>query len=107
LVKAVEEIYENKPSDGFVKVKDLQSKLKMKKMTVTRWLRPALENGWIENIGEEGKGKPFKLVPGKFEDDEISLLPSFETLAEKFPELAMKFEVIDPISGKLIKAEMD
>jgi transposase len=103
----VEEIYGSKSDNDFVKVEELQTKLKLSKMTVTRWLRPALDNGWIEDIGEKRKGKPFKLVPGNFEENEVSLLPSVETLAEKFPELALNFSVIDPVSGKQVKAERD
>jgi hypothetical protein len=103
LVKAVMEIHKEK-SDP-VTVKQLQERLKKPKMTVTRWLRPALEHGWVENIGEEGRGKPLKLVPGKFEESGASLLPSIEILLEKFPNDAQQFKVIDPITGGELGAE--
>ncbi len=105
LVKAVEEIYRkrNKP----VLVKELHQRFKKSKKTITRWLYPALDHGWIENVGEKGQGKPFELVPGQFEDEgiEISLLPTVETLFEKFPEQAQGFVVIDPITGERITSE--
>lgn len=105
LVNTVKELHDQ--NGEYVKIKELQEKLKKNKTTITRWLRPAVENGWIENIGEEGSGKPFKLIPGKIKDIEDSLLPTFETLAEKFPHMAMNFDVIDPITGKEIKAKWD
>lgn len=98
LVKTVGEIYEQ--TKASVTVKQLQGRFKRPKMTITRWLKPALEYGWVENVGEEGKGKPLKLIPGKFEDTETSLLPSIETLGETFPDLIQNFEVVDPITGK-------
>ena len=76
-------------------------------MTITRWLKPALENGWIENIGEGGKGKPLKLIPNNSEDDEITadFLPSIESLLDTFPDMAHNFKIINPITGECLSAE--
>lgn len=103
LVKTVKEIHKQKNAP--VLVKELQERFNKPKKTITRWLQPALEYGWVENVGEEGKGKPFKLILGKFEDSETNLLPSVEMLLEKFPEFAENFHVIDPITGKEIRSQ--
>lgn len=103
LVNAIEELY--RVSHDPVLIKELRARLKKPKKTILRWLEPALDCGWIENVGEQGRGKPFKLIPGKFEDTESNLLPPVETLCEKFPKLAENFQVIDPITGKEIRSE--
>jgi hypothetical protein len=90
-----------------VTTKELQEKLKKPRMTITRWLKPAIEYGWLENVGEKGRGKPLKLVPGKFEDTEGTLLPSVETLGEQFSDLIQSFEVVNPITGEKLKCMED
>ncbi|NIQ16251.1 MAG: hypothetical protein GTO02_18230 [Candidatus Dadabacteria bacterium] len=102
IVEAVNLIYEenNKP----VLVKDLETKFNKSKKTISRWLKPALEHGWIENVGEDGRGKPFKLVPGKFEKQKFDFLPSVSKLAAKWGRTDIEdFSVINPITGKRIK----
>jgi len=76
-------------------------------MTITRWLKPALENGRIENVGDEGKGKPLKLIPNNSDEDEITadILPSIELLLDLFPDMARNFKVIHPITGEAISAK--
>lgn len=103
IVNAVEELYQ--ASHDPVLIKDLLAKFKKPRKTILRWLQPALDNGWIENVGEQGKGRPFKLVPGKIDDNEDKVLPTVETLCERLPELAENFHVIDPITGEVIRTE--
>jgi hypothetical protein len=105
IVKEIKNIH--KKTNEPVLIKDLMKKLNKSKMSITRWLKPALENGWIENIGEGGKGKPLKLIPNNSEDDEITaeFLPSIESLLELYPDMARNFKVINPITGEDISAE--
>lgn len=103
IVNAVEELHQ--VSHDPVLIKNLIEKFKRPRKTILRWLQPALDNGWIENVGEPGRGRAFKLVPGKFHDDEDNVLPTVELLCERLPELAENFHVIDPISGEEIRTE--
>ena len=105
IVNEIKSIY-NKTNEP-VLIKDLMKKLNKNRMTITRWLKPALDKGWIENIGEEGKGKPFKLIPNNSDDDEITadFLPSIESLLDLFPDMARNFKVIHPITGECLSAE--
>jgi len=105
IVKEIKSIYEK--TNESVLIKDLMKKLNKNKMTITRWLKPALDKGWVENIGEEGKGKPFKLIPNNSDDDEITadFLPSIESLLDLFPDMALNFKVIHPITGECLSAE--
>jgi len=105
IVKEIKSIY--KKNNEPVLIKDLMKKLNKNKMTITRWLKPALDKGWIENVGEEGKGKPFKLIPNNSDNDEITadFLPSIESLLDLFPDMAHNFKVINPITGESLSAE--
>jgi len=105
IVKEIKNIH--KKTNEPVLIKDLMKKLNKSKMSITRWLKPALENGWIENTGEGGKGKPLKLIPNNSEDDEITaeFLPSIESLLELYPDMARNFKVINPTTGECLSAE--
>jgi len=105
IVKEIKNIH--KKTTKPVLIKDLMKKLNKKRMSITRWLKPALENGWIENIGEEGKGKPFKLIPNNSDEHEITadFLPLIESLLDSFPDMAHNFKVINPITGESLSAE--
>jgi len=105
IVNEIKSIHEKNKKP--VLIKDLTKKLNKSKMTITRWLKPALENGRIENVGDEGKGKPLKLIPNNSYEDEITadILPSIELLLDLFPDMARNFKVIHPITGEAISAK--
>lgn len=90
--------------DPVVTVSELAKELGKVNSTVSRWLKPALDNRWIEEVSEAKgpKGAEYKI--GESMPDP-SPLPSVEELAEAFPEMANGFSVVDPITGDRFELE--
>ena len=85
-----------------VTVAELARYLDTTDSTVRRWLKPAVNHGWVEEVEEARGSKGGRYAPGKAMPDH-SPLPSVEELAEAFPELVQGFSVIDPITGEKLE----
>lgn len=108
VVDTIAHVYQEKRMagavDATVTVAELASALGKVQSTVRRWLKPALDHGWVEERAPAVGRKGAEYVPGKPMPD-ISPLPPVEELAEGFPDLAKAFSVIDPLTGEKLELE--
>ncbi len=108
VVNAVKLTHEQKqPSDGTeaaITVAELANALRKVQSTVRRWLKPALDNGWVEEVAPAAGRRGAAYIPGKPMPDP-SPLPSVEEMAEAFPELARDFRAVHPLAGEVFKME--
>jgi hypothetical protein len=77
-VKAVAELGEAAGDDG-VSLTALGARLKLDKSSASRRAKEAIAKGYLKNL-EDKRGRPAKLVLGDPLPDDISVLPSLETL---------------------------
>jgi len=96
--------------DNLVHITELIQATNLKRRTVERWLKPAIENGCIEKIQTTGcRGKVFykpiqKAIIGSITGKrKKSFLPEPEQLLKKFPEMAKDNRYINPLTGKRVK----
>ena len=93
-------------ADTRVSSTELASALGKVKSTVARWMKPALEHGWAEEVEPAKGNKPAFYMPGNKMPD-LSLLPPVDELAEEFPEMAENFKVVDPLTGEQFVLEAE
>lgn len=109
LVDEVQLIYEQKRQSGeqypLVKPKEIAAALDTSSSSVSRWLRPAIEAGLIDVVGETAKGRITSVRPGTATSKINGVLPTVEALAEEFPELAKGFCAVHPITGEEFSVE--
>ncbi len=97
LVEAIREAHEAKgEKERWVTYRDLIELTGLSKSQVSKWIAPAIEEGFVENL-EESKGKLARLVPG-LPLKESAGLPAVEDVAAAFPHLS-RGTYVDPITG--------
>lgn len=101
LVDAIAQLRQDDKLDEGVSYRQVAERLGLRKDQVSRWLRPALAAGVVENR-EGRKGVPARLVLGLPMGQAMSL-PDTSELAAAFPHLATR-PAIDPISGNIVAA---
>jgi DNA-binding transcriptional ArsR family regulator len=108
VVEAVSRLYQEKLLNGSaepsVTAAEIAHQLGKVQSTVRRWLKPALDHGWVVEVNPAGGRKRAEHVPGQPMPDSSPLL-LVEELAEAFPELAQGFSVIDPLTGEKLVLE--
>lgn len=92
---AAKEAVSASPADARVSYSELVSATRHPKYYISRWLRPAIEIGLLDNT-ESTRGKAAQLKLGGFKRADPRALPSAEDLAER---LGVSFGWIDPITG--------
>lgn len=111
LVLEVERIYQDKKAKGeadpVVKPGEIANALEVNAASVSRWLRPAVEVGLVEVVGETAKGYIRSVRPGNVTPKVSSALPTVEELAEACPELASGFRAVHPLTGEELAFEED
>jgi hypothetical protein len=112
LVKVVSEIYEEKRARAgawedrvYVTVNVIQDRTGKRSNSITEWLKPAIEEGHLRDIGGGRRGQDWKLVPGHPKSIGESILPTVDDLAEAFPQLVRPW--VDPLTGEKHQAESD
>jgi hypothetical protein len=95
LVDLVDAVLEEKGADSTASYADLVARTGRPKMWVSRWLKPALQLGLVENLEAE-KGRAARLVRGKFRLENSGVLPTVEQLAQAVGETVAW---VDPLSG--------
>ena len=101
IAEAVRDIYEekmNKP-ERWATYKELTERTGLTKSVISTWVKPAYEEGFIENL-EPGQGKKARLIPGAPLRDGAGL-PAVEDVAREHPNLARE-TYIDPLTGEEI-----
>jgi hypothetical protein len=103
LVEALQHVLATKATKGIERDKarasysDLVGETCKPKHYVSRWLRPALEIGLVDNETAGEKGRPAALKMGKFQVEEGGVLPTVEEVARKL-NVAVRW--ISPITGR-------
>jgi hypothetical protein len=109
LVNVVMEIYEKKSKRlwerVYVTVNEIQNETGRAKNSITDWLGPAIEEGYLQDIGGGGRGQGWKLVPGHPKSIGESILPTVDDLAGAFPKLVRPW--VDPLTGDPHPEESD
>jgi hypothetical protein len=72
------------------------------KSKVLRWAKPLKEYDWVM---EGGQGRPDTYKIGVDPRDSNQRLPALEQMAEIFPDLARKFEIIHPLIGEVLNLQ--
>lgn len=80
---------------------DLVKKTGKPKCYLTRWLKPALELGVVDNTNAGQRGKAAALRMGGYQLGQCAALPTVEELATK---LQVAVEWVDPLTGKVLRA---
>jgi hypothetical protein len=115
LVKIINEVYAEKAQnisseteeiDYCVSMTDILKKVEMARRTIYRWLRPAVNHGFVEQL-KKGRNSYFKPILGAAVDPELitSFLPEPGMLINAFPEISKDLEFIHPITGEKIIVE--
>ncbi|HKB37336.1 MAG TPA: hypothetical protein VKD72_12875, partial [Gemmataceae bacterium] len=104
LVEALQEVLDGKATKGVEREKarasysDLVEATGKPKHHVSRWLRPALEIGLVDNENAGEKGSPAALKKGKFSvEDGGDVLPAVEEVARK---LDVNVRWVSPMTGE-------
>jgi len=104
LVSEVQCLYREKVDAGeefpAVKPAEIARALGTSSSSVSRWLRPAIETGLVEVIRETGKGRITSVKPGVADGRVVNPLPIVDELAEAFPDLAVEFRTVHPLTGE-------
>ena len=82
---------------GYASYADLVKETGKPKYHISRWLRPALEMGLVDNLSGDEKGVPAKLKLGHFRPGSGVVLPPAAVLAER---LSLPLDWMSPISGQ-------
>jgi biotin operon repressor len=92
-----------KRNGDWVGARDLRDALGLSKATCWRRIQVAQEAGLIEER-DDGIGKPkgYRLAGQHSSEDAQTFLPTVEAVAEQFPDLATRFEAVDPVTGEAI-----
>jgi len=88
-----------------VTINEIQRRTGKASNTITNWLKPAIEAGYLQDVGGGGRGKAWKLVPGDPKRIQESILPTVGDLAGAFPELVRPW--VDPLTGEEHQPERD
>jgi hypothetical protein len=100
LVEALQEVLGSQAEKGGeakAAYSDLMAVTGKPKHHISRWLRPALELGLVENEHAGDRGKPAALKLGRYQVEEGGVLPSTERLAQ---ELNVAIRWVSPIGGQ-------
>jgi len=104
LVSTVQQLYNEKigkgEQDPAVKPLEITRALStISASSVSRWLRPAIKAGLVEIVSETLGGRIRYVKPGDTDNRVPRFLPSVEELADAFPELAVGFKAVHPVTG--------
>jgi hypothetical protein len=111
LVNVVKEIYEEKRAEPrpwvsvYVTVESIQDRTGKSPNSITEWLKPAIQEGLLRNVGGGRRGQAWKLEPGHLKSIGESILPTVDDLAGAFPKLVRPW--VDPLTGEEHQAESD
>jgi len=109
LVYEVNRIYQHGACVGdentAVKPSDIARALDTSPSSVSRWLKPAVEAGMVEVCSETANGRIRSVKPTISRSVRARPLPSSEEIAEAFPELAVGFRAVHPITGEEVTFE--
>jgi hypothetical protein len=101
LVQALAEVLDGrKPGADLPSYSDLVGKTGKPKTYISRWLRPALELGLVDNVHAGQKGKPAALKRGHYRLDDSATLPTVTSLAD---QMRTDVQYISPLTGKVFQ----
>jgi hypothetical protein len=109
LVSELQRLHKEKLDNGelhpAVKPIEIARALYTSSSSASRWLRPAIEAGLVEVESETQKGRIKLVKPGDVDKRVSGNLPTVEELADAFPELAVGFKAVHPVTGEEITLE--
>lgn len=110
IVDVVRRVHDEKVAQGTdsvtVSIAELATAIGRVQSTARRWLKPALNHGWVTERAPAQGQRGAAYLPGTTMPD-LSPLPPVEDLAEAFPELTFGFTVVDPITGDVLTLEAE
>jgi hypothetical protein len=103
LVEALERVLDGRDvsKDGLPSYSDLVKETGKAKHYISRWLKPALEIGVVDNVNAGATGKPSALKMGHYRLDGGDVLPTVASLAEKLGVSAMW---MSPLTGRPLQS---
>ena len=109
-VNALKDCYQKKAplglADAGVTLGEIAGATGRSNSSVSRWLRPAIDAGYVEVVKKTGRGVE-AVKPGRGLPDISASLPSVESLAKAFPDLASSFSAVDPVTGDEMTFQID
>jgi len=94
----------DKHNDTLVSIPELIAKIGMGESTVRKWIKPALENGYIESM-KSGKYVYYK--PVKKIEEKKPFLPEPEMIITKASESEKDVQFVHPLTGEFMNVAMD
>jgi hypothetical protein len=100
IVEAIKEL--DGTTIGSIETRTLMDHLGWGKSKVIRWAKPLKEYDWVI---EGGPGRSDIYQIGIDPGNSNQKLPALVDMAEQFPELAVKFEIIHPVTGEVLNLQ--
>jgi DNA primase len=103
LVEALKRVLDSRDvsKDGLPSYSDLVKETGKRKDHISRWLKPALEVGLVDNVTAGANGKPSALKMGHYQLGKGDVLPTVAGLAEK---LGVSVRCVNPLTGEPLQS---
>ncbi len=107
IIKIAEEVIDDEREVKKFTAKEIATRLEWDSDTVNKWLKPAIQKGYINELEEHKGSKPATYTLTDKKPEHIKILPATEELIEKNPEWLGNAVLYDPIEGEEIVMEDD